>query len=123
MRAGAFFIAGLVLLAARAGATNLEPVCPDRPGKGTGTCTVPAGHWQVETGVIDWTHDRLSGVRSDFTMIGSSLVKYGVSDRTDIELGVVPYEAFRVRGGGVRERASSFGDMLVRVKYRLTGDD
>src|SRR5215210_7842543 len=97
MRAGAFFIAGLVLLATRAAATNLDPICPDRPGKGTGTCTVPAGHWQVETGLIDWTHDRSGGVRSDFTMIASSLVKYGVSDRADIELGITPYEVFRVR--------------------------
>lgn len=119
----AAFAALLLCAAARAAAADEAPICPDRPGKGTGTCTVPAGRVQVETGLIDWTHDRSGGVSSDFTMIGSSLIKFGLSDRADIELGVTPYETFRVRGGGVHERDSSFGDTLVRAKYRLTGDD
>lgn len=121
MRTGALLIAGLILVASRGAAA--DPICPDRPGKGTGTCTVPAGHWQVETGLIDWTHDRADGERSDFTIIGSSLIKYGVTDRADIELGVVPYETLRVRGSGIHERTSGFGDMMARLKYRLTADN
>jgi len=95
------------------------PICPDRPSKGTGTCTVPAGHWQVETGVGDWTHDRADGATSDFTMIGATLLKYGVSDRTDVELGIAPYQWLRTGD----DRASGFGDMLVRSKLRLTRED
>ena len=95
------------------------PICPDRPSKGTGTCTVPAGHWQVETGVGDWTHDRADGATSDFTMIGATLLKYGVSDRTDVELGIAPYQWLRAGD----DRASGFGDMLVRSKLRLTRED
>jgi hypothetical protein len=119
---GAAIISAALLCAAPAIAAA-DPICPDRPGKGTATCTVPAGHWQVETGLIDWTHDRAGGFRSDFTVIGSTLIKYGISGRADIELGIVPFEIFRVRGGGVREHASGFGYMVARVKYRLTADD
>ena len=104
-------------------AADEAPICPDRPSKATGTCTVPAGHWQIETGLIDWTHDRSAGVASDVTIIASSLIKYGVSDRVDLELGVTPFQLLRVHGNGERGRSSSFGDTLVRVKYRLTRDD
>lgn len=119
-------VAALCALAASSPAlagTAADPICPDRPGKGTGTCTVPAGHWQIETGLVDWTRDRAGGFTGELTTFGSSLIKYGLSDRADIELGVTPFQTFRVRGGGVHERASGFGDLVVRVKYRLTRDD
>jgi hypothetical protein len=109
--------------AAAAAAADQAPICPDRPSKATGTCTVPAGHWQVETGLVDWTRDRSDGVRSDLMLIGSSLIKYGLSDRADLELGITPLMLMRTRGGGGHERHSGFGDMLVRAKYRLTADD
>jgi len=123
---GRVMVAALCALAASSPAlagTAADPICADRPGKGTGTCTVPAGHWQVETGLVDWTHDKAGGFTSDFTTFGSSLIKYGISSRADIELGIAPFHTFRVRGGGVRDHASGFGDMVVRVKYRLTPDD
>lgn len=106
-----------------AAAADTMPICPDRPSKATGTCTVPAGMWQIETGLVDWTHDKSDGVTTDFTMIGSSILKYGVSDRADVELGVTPLMIMRMKEGGDHERMSGFGDMMVRAKYRLTGDD
>jgi hypothetical protein len=122
VRTGAFLIiAGL--FAGRAAAADEQPICPDRPGKGTGTCTVPAGHVQVETGLVDWAHDRSGGATIDLTTLGATLLKLGISDRADVELGITPLEVLRVRGGGVREKHSSFGDLLVRAKYRLTSDD
>jgi hypothetical protein len=42
-------LALLLLCAGSAAAADEQPICADRPGKATGTCTVPAGHWQVET--------------------------------------------------------------------------
>ena len=117
-------MAATALLAASTAAAAADaPICPDRPGKGTGTCTVPAGHWQVEAGLVDRAHDSSGGAHSDFTTFGSSLIKYGLSDRADIELGITPLETFRIHGGGTYEKHSSFGDTLVRAKYRLTSDN
>ena len=106
-----------------AAADTAQLICPDRPSKGTGTCTVPAGHWQVETGLIDWTHDDGDGIRSDLTAFGVSLLKYGISDNADVEIGIAPYLIARVRGPDLRERDAGFGDMVVRTKVRLTADN
>lgn len=106
-----------------AAAADVQPICPDRPSKGTGTCIVPAGHVQVETGLIDWTRDETGGAPSDFTVIGASLVKYGLGAAADVELGVAPIEISRVRGPGGSDRVSGFGDLLIRSKLRLTGED
>jgi hypothetical protein len=115
-------IALAALIASPAHAAD-APVCPDRPGKGTGTCTVSAGVWQIETGLVDWTHDDSAGVRTDFTLIGSTLLKLGITGNADVELGFTPYAISRVRGPQGLARASGFGDMVVRSKVRLTDDD
>ena len=111
------------LCAGSAAAADTTPICPDRPSKATGTCTVPRGLWQIETGLVDWAHDRSDGVTTDFTTIGSSLIKYGLSDRADVELGITPLMIMRMKEGGMHDSVSGFGDMLVRAKYRLTSDD
>jgi len=116
---GTLISVAMLLACASSAAAAEQPICPDRPSKSTGACTVPAGRFQVETGLVDWSHDRSAGETADFTTIGSSQLKYGVSERADVELGVIPLEILRAPG----ERKTGFGDMLLRVKYRLTGED
>lgn len=100
-------------------AADDPPICPDRPSKSTGPCTVPAGKWQIETGLVDWTHDRSEGVSTDLTQWGGSGIKVGISNDADIELWVTPFETL----ASGHEHQSSFGDTLLRVKYELTPDD
>jgi hypothetical protein len=83
---------------------------------------VPQGKWQIETGLVDWSRDKSDGVTTDLTVWGSTAIKYGVSGNADVELWVTPLETLSMHGGGERERHSSFGDMLLRVKYDLTPD-
>ena len=53
---GRHLLCGAVLVCATsAAAADQQPICADRPGKATSACTVPAGHWQIETGLADWT--------------------------------------------------------------------
>jgi hypothetical protein len=109
-------------LSSAALAADEQPICPDRPSKSTGPCTVPEGRWQIETGLIDWSTDKSDGVRTDQIVWGNTAIKYGVGSKADVELWVTPLETLSIRGGGVHEHHSSFGDMLVRVKYELTPD-
>jgi hypothetical protein len=93
------------------------PVCADRPGKGTSTCTVDQGHWQVEVDAADWTHDRSGGVTTEFGVFAQTSLKYGLTDRLDVELTITPWETSRVGSASI----SGFGDLLVRAKWGLTG--
>jgi len=123
MRAGALLI-GLVLFAGKVIAADAPPpICADRPGKANPTCTVPAGMVQIETGLADWTRDRSDGVTTDALLLGSTALKYGLSDRWSVELDVSPYDSLRTHGGGLSESESGFGDLVVRSKYRLTSGD
>ena len=70
---GAFIAAAALVLSSSAYAAGEQPICADRPGKATPTCTVPKGMVQVETGLVDWTSDELD--------IGQTAVKVGVTDR------------------------------------------
>jgi hypothetical protein len=121
MRVIAAIIAGL-LLATGTAAADEAPICADRPSKSTGPCTVQPGHAQIETGWIDWSRDTSGGVRTELAVFGSSLIKYGVDGRADIELGVTPLETLHVRSPGSSGHHSSVGDLLLRVKYRLTAE-
>lgn len=116
----ALMMAAILAWGSAAAAAEPDPICPDRPGKGTGTCIVPKGMVQVETGLIDWTHDKAGGTSSDSTAIGSTLVKYGLSDRVDVELGFTPLLTAHSTG---TPTDTGFGDMVVRVKYALTAEN
>jgi hypothetical protein len=123
MRGRTFFAALWLAAGSSPSAAETPPICADRPSRSTGECTVPAGHWQIETGLIDWSREKADGVSTDLAALGSSLIKYGVGDNADVELQITPFETLRVHGGGIRERHSSFGDLILRGKYRATRAD
>lgn len=124
MRGGTLLIASmLLLLSSGAAAADEQPICPDRPSKSTGPCTVPQGKWQIETGLIDWSRDKSSGVTTDTAVWGNTAIKYGIAPNADLELWLTPLETISIHGGGIHEHQSSFGDTLVRVKYEITKDD
>jgi hypothetical protein len=123
MRGRSILLAAVLLFGATAASADEQPICPDRPSKSTGPCTVPQGKWQIETGLIDWSRDKSDGVRTDAIAWGNTAIKYGVSGNADVELWITPLETLSIHGGGAHEHHSSFGDMLVRVKYELTPDN
>ena len=106
-------------LLALAAAAAAQPICADRPAKANAVCTVPAGHFQLEVGAVDWTRIKDDGATVDSTTVGSSLFKFGLNDRSDLEISVTPY----VKIKGDDASASGFGDVVVRYKYRLTAGD
>ena len=116
-------LATLALLAALpARADDLSPICPDRPGKGTSPCTLAQGHVQVELGLYDVSTQRRSGVTTDMTVAGGSLVKYGVSDSVDLEAGMALYQGQRVHDASGTTTTSGVGDLVLHAKYNPLGD-
>lgn len=108
MKFGGAIIAAGLLCAAPAAA---DPICADRPGKANATCTAPAGHFQLESALADWTRDE----GQTALILGATAIKYGLTERSHIEVDVTPYVHGSGRGG--------IGDTLVRYKQRLTADN
>jgi hypothetical protein len=106
-----------------AAAADEQPICAARPGKSTPTCTVPAGHFQLETGLADWSLQKTEGERDTSLAIGETTVKYGLTERSDIEIDVTPWERQTSRGPGFRDNASGFGDITVAYKQQLSAND
>lgn len=115
---------GLAALGAAAPAfADDDQICADRPGKATSPCTVPAGHWQVETGLADWSLQKGGGERDTLLVLGETTVKYGLDEHSDIEVDVVPWQRATSRAGGVHQSASGIGDTQIIYKRELTSSD
>lgn len=104
-------------------AADEAPICAARPGKSTAPCTVPAGHLQLEIGAVDWSRQKGDGERDTSVAIGETTVKYGLTDHSDVELDITPWQRSASRAGSSRASTSGFGDLVASYKHRLTSPD
>lgn len=116
---------GLALFAAPAiAADGPPPLCTDRPGKATSSCTVPKGMIQVESDLLNVTRQSTDGLTTDTILYTSPALKYGIGQSTDIEASITPYQTIRVHGGGTSdETIGGVGDLYLRVKQQLSPAD
>ena len=112
----------LVCLAGSSRADD-QQICADRPGKTTSPCTVPAGHFQVETAFADYTLQKTPGERDTLLTLGETTIKYGVDERTDIEVDITPFARGTSRVAGHASTASGVGDTNLIVKHEFTSSD
>jgi hypothetical protein len=99
----------------------------DRPNKGTNPSTVDAGHVQYETDLLGGVYDGYAGshLRTRELFSGDPVFKLGVTNSADVEVSLGGYETFSVRDrGSHRSRGfGGFGDVVVRTKLNLVGND
>ena len=115
--------AAILCVASTAALADDLTICPDRPGKATATCTVPAGHWQIETGLADWSLQKAGGERDTSLALGETTIKLGLTDASNIEVDVTPWQRATSSAHGVHDSASGFGDIDILYKQRLTATD
>ncbi|WP_407468587.1 transporter [Xanthomonas campestris pv. raphani] len=101
------------------------PLCTDRPTKANSTCTVPAGAWQLETDIGSYTRDSQPGTRIETSVFTNPTLKYGVSDRIDLQLNWAPQMQVKTtdRATGARSSLSGGGDIYLRMKARFYESD
>jgi Putative MetA-pathway of phenol degradation len=90
-----------------------EAIITDRPDFIEASLTVGKGIWQLENGMTFLRHNGLSQ-----TNLPETLIRHGLSARTEIRLGVPNY--FWVRGAN---RATGFSDAYLGVKWQMTPSD
>lgn len=118
-------VAGILLLWSLPAHADERDYCPARPGLGTPACTMSPGRVSVETGLIDWTREDDAGERTDTVLIGDTLVRLGVSDSVEAQLGWTPYGHVRTRdkSSGQIDRAGRIGDVMLGLKANLAHPD
>jgi hypothetical protein len=77
---------------------------------------------QVETSGVAWSRTANGGSIVETLSAESSLAKFGLSDRSDIQIGITPFVQVTTSEAGQRGRLSGFGDVVLRYKHRLSND-
>ena len=97
----------------------------DRPDKTESPYTVDAGRFQIELDVATYTMDRQGQVRTETWSLTPFNLKAGLSPNTDVQLIVEPHVRRTVtdKTTGAARRVSGFGDIVVRVKRNVWGND
>lgn len=92
--------------------------CADRPGEATPPCTVEPGRVMVEAGIADWTHDRNAQATIDTVALADLLVRTGVGETSEIQVGWTAYGFARSRDratGGVSHDHGT-GDVTLALQ-------
>ncbi len=97
----------------------------DRPDKTESPITVDAGHYQLEMDLATCTLDRSEHERVTAWGIAPVNLKIGVLNNLDLQLVIETYrtETTENRDTGLSERASGFGDVALRAKLNLWGNE
>lgn len=98
-------------------------LCTERPGLGTPACTVEPGRVLVESSLADWTMAKGGGDRSDTILFGDTMVRVGVGQRLELQVGWTPVGYSRERSGAMVDRATRVGDMTLGTKVNFAGPD
>ena len=103
---------------------KMREMATDRPDVTESAMTVDAGHFQAELSLVEWTHDEEGGVESDQIVVMPWNFKLGILNNADLQFVVDPYinTRVKVRGGG-SERVDGLGDVQLRAKFNLWGND
>jgi hypothetical protein len=101
----------------------LRDFCADRPGKGTPTCILDQGHWQVELGLFDGGWQKTDDFKVESLAYGDAFVRYGLDGLNEIQFGVTPYSREKVtdRATGDSEIADGIGDISIGLRHRPVG--
>ncbi len=102
---------------------QMRDLSTDRPDQTESPHTVDAGHWQIEFEFANFTYDREGGTRSETWNIAPVNVKLGLTNDTDIQFIFDSYSREKVRSGGTTTRTRDWGDLTVRVKHNVWGND
>ncbi len=105
----------------------MREMSTDRPDKTESPYTVDAGHYQIETSLVDYTYDHRNAEGSDqradnFSIFPMNL-KAGLFNNVDFQFIVDPYIKEHSQGDGEEETKTGFGDIQNRIKINLWGND
>lgn len=105
--------------------SQLRELSTDRPDKTESPYTVDAGRFQIEMDVFNYAHDKTRQTRLDRYSVATTNVKVGLLPNLDFQMVLETYthERTKDRLTGAVQRRSGFGDVTLRAKLNLWGND
>ncbi len=99
--------------------------CTDRPTKSNFPCTVDAGHVLYEADAFNWSYNHNGALTQDTYLFTNPTFKLGLTNRIDIEANITPLEEILThdKASGSKTDLTGNGDLYLRVKYNLVGND
>jgi len=107
----------------------MREMSTDRPDITESAYTVDAGHFQVEMDLASFSYDRhnpeADGTRVEAWSFATTNFKVGLLNNVDLQLVVPFFNTVRTddRAAGMVSRDRGFGDLSVRLKVNLWGND
>lgn len=105
----------------------MREMATDRPDKTESPFTVDAGHYQIETSLLDYTYDHDNpdkpDTRTDKFSVAPTNLKAGLLNNVDLQLVINPYITEHTKSSGVIERKNGFGNLITRLKVNVWGND
>lgn len=104
--------------------SKLRDLSTDRPDKTESAYTVDVGRIQIETDLVAFTRDREDGVTVETLDVTPFNFKVGLTNDADLQIVYGSFSRVRVDGpGGFSESESGAGDLVVRLKRNIWGND
>jgi hypothetical protein len=101
----------------------LREMTTDRPDLTESAHTVDAGHWQLESSLLEYTYDEAGDATFTEWNVFPSNLKLGLTNSTDLQLVFEPHVWQRTRSAGHTDSADGFGATQLRFKWNLWGND
>ncbi len=104
----------------------MRPMVPDRPGITESPYSVDAGHFQYEADGLRLLTRREGTTRGRDWYVNHALAKIGLTNRTDFQVEFDTYtttHTYDEADPSVSQRARGMGDVTLRLKHTLLGDD
>ena len=104
---------------------QMRKFAPDRPTKGFSVRTIDAGHVEVEMDSFNETYSRYLGVITHSIQTLDPNIRIGLTNSTEFEIQFNGLQSSRSESetGGLVAQGAGFGDVVLRTKMNLFGND
>jgi hypothetical protein len=103
---------------------QMRELSTDRPDQTESPFTVDAGHVQVEMDLVNYTHDRASGVTTETLAVAPINFKVGLLNNVDVQFVLDTYVREKTKVATFPStKIQGTGDLLTRLKVNLWGND
>jgi hypothetical protein len=105
---------------------EMRKFTPDRPTKGFSVRTVDAGHIEIESDFVSTTYSKYLGITTRSFEAFDPNLKIGITNWADFEIqfnGLQSQQSFDSATGAGVARGAGFGDVFLRTKVNLFGND